>query len=214
VDKKSKLKWVGAAVVALIGLTAGRAQALTGTSSYLEIDVSISQTLSVNVNATTSFGVSTYTITWAGTPTIAAGSTVTVTNDSGYFAEMWKLSTYATSLDANTGATGWTINNTPGIEQVEVQATFGAPVGQSNGCTATDWTNPAVGYEPALSTTLQTYTNAVFNETTNLTGIGPDNLSTNRMNAGSSRELCWRMTMPTSTGLTHNQIVPIVVTAF
>jgi hypothetical protein len=34
------------------------------------------------------------------------------------------------------------------------------------------------------------------------------------MNAGSSRALCWKMTMPTSTSFTGTQVVPIIVTAF
>ena len=34
------------------------------------------------------------------------------------------------------------------------------------------------------------------------------------MNAGSQRQLCWQLTMPTSTSFTNAQIVPVVVTAF
>ena len=210
-NSKSRLKWLGAAVVALLGL-AGRANALSGTSSFLNIDVTIVQTLSVSVNTV---GVSSQTVSWNGTSTVSQASTVTVTNDSGFFAEQWNLRTYATSLDATTGAAGWTIGATPGVEQVELQATFGKSAGVSGECLSTNWTNPSAGFEPALSnTTPITYTSAVLNDVTGLAGIGPDNAGTNKMNAGSKRELCWRLSMPTSTALTNQQIVPIIVTAF
>jgi len=45
-------------------------------------------------------------------------------------------------------------------------------------------------------------------------GYQPDNTSTGRMNAGSSRALCWKLSMPTSTSFTNVQIVPVIVTAF
>ena len=208
---KSKLKWLGAAAVALLGL-AGTAGANTGTSSYLNIDVTIVQTLSVSVNTVNT---SSQTVIWNGGATVTQASTVTVTNDSGYFAEQWNLRTYATSLDQTNGAAGWTIGATPGVEQVELQATFGKSAGVSAECGSTSWTNPSAGFEPALSnTTPVTYTSTVLNDVTGLAGIGPDNGATNKLNAGSQRELCWRLSMPTSTSLTNQQIVPIVVTAF
>ena len=202
------MKWL-AAVVTLLGLAAGRAEALTGTSSYLNIDVTIVQTLSVAVNTVNTSSMS---VTWNGTATVTPVSTTTVTNDSGYFAEQWKLGTYATSLDVTNGLAGWTISNTPGIDQVELQATFSKSAAAAGDCATMFVTNPSAGYQPALAVAPVNYTAAVLNDVTN-GGIGPDNGS-NQLNAGSHRALCWRLTMPKSTSLTHQQMVPIIVTAF
>ena len=206
---KGKMKWLGAAVVALLGLAAGRAEAITGTSSYLNIDVTITNNLSVSVSAGHS---STMTVTWTGTPTILAGSTATVTNDSGYISERWQLSSTASSWDSVTGNAGWTIASTVGTDQVKVQAVFGAS-GMANSCAAAaSWANTAI--VPALTSATQTPYTATILADTGLGTVTPDNAVTNRMNAGSSRGLCWQLSMPTSTSVTGTQVVPVIVTAF
>jgi hypothetical protein len=211
VKTKTQAKWLGAAVVALLGLAAGRAEAGAGNASYLNIDVTITQTLSVAVNTVNT---STMSQTWSGGATITSvlGATATVTNDSGFFAEQWKLSTFATSFDQTTGAAGWAIGTLPGVEQIEVQAVFGDS-GGATPCTSAHWNFPT--FEKALSnTTPLTYTVTQLSDFTGLGGPGPDNTANNKMSAGSHRSLCWQLSMPTSTALVHPQVVPIIVTAF
>ena len=206
---KSKMKWLGAAVAALLGLAAGRAEALTGTSSYLNIDVTIVKTLSVSVNTV---NLSSQAVTWSGGATIVSPSTVTVTNDSGFFAESWKLNTLANAFDAVAGGAGWAIATTPGIDTVEIQAVFG-PTVTGTDCTGAHFATPSV--EPALTAGTVGYTSTVLNDVTWTGGsgtFGPD--SGTLLNAGSSRPLCWKMSMPTSNSKTNQQIVPIIVTAF
>ena len=209
---KMKAKWAGAALLALMGLAAGRAEAGQGTSSYLYIDVTIATTLSVSVN---NVGASSVAVTWTGTPTLAATSIATVDNDTGFLAERWELKTTGFSADATTGLTGWTIAGAPALETVEVQAVF---VSNSGGCplaSAAEWNNPLIA--PALTTLQTAYGPANLLADSQLGGVPaatePDGPS-NRMNAGSTRGLCWKLGMPSSTGLTNAQIVPVIVTAF
>jgi hypothetical protein len=209
VKNQSKAKWLGAAVGALMALTAGSAKAGAGSPSYLNIDVTINSTLSVSVNTV---NVSSQAVTWSGASTLTQASTATVTNDSGFFAEQWKLSTYPASKDATDGSAGWTIATTPGVEQVELQAVFGDSAGGTS-CTLANYSFASVA-KPLSNTTPLTYTLNQLNDATGLSGTGPDNTSTNKMNAGSKRSLCWRLSMPTSTALTNAQVVPVIVTAF
>ena len=132
--KTTKMKVLGAALLtAAAVMLGGKARAAgVGSPSYLNIDVSITNNLSVSVSAGHS---STMTVTWTGTPTILAGSTATVTNDSGYISERWELSSTASSWDSVTGNAGWTIASTVGTDQVKVQAVFGAS-GMANSCAA------------------------------------------------------------------------------
>ena len=102
-----KMKWLGAAAL-LLGLTAVSAQA-ANPSAYLNIDVTITNNVSVSVNGTQS---STQTVTWSGQTTLTAASTATIANDSGYLSERWELTTTANSWDSATGAAGWTIGAT------------------------------------------------------------------------------------------------------
>src|SRR5471030_2023877 len=96
----TKTKWLGAALLALLGLAAGRAEAGQGTSSYLYIDVTITNTLSVSVN---SVGASTQSVTWSGATALGAAATPNVTNDTGYIAEKWELKTTGFSADSTNG---------------------------------------------------------------------------------------------------------------
>jgi len=212
-NMKPKAKWLGAALLALTGLAAGRAEAGQGTSSYLYIDVTITRTVSVSIN---SVGASTQNVTWNGQTALAAASIASVDNDSGFFSEGWKLDTTQYSADASNGATGWTIGSAPGLETVELQAVFVSATGGCPLATGTEWTNALIA--PALTTTLQQYgpSNLFADSTWGSGGANaePSNTTTNQMIAGGSRGLCWRLGMPTSTGLTDNQLVPVIVTAF
>jgi len=209
VKTKNKMKWLGAALLAAMGL-AGRANAGQGTSSYLYIDVTITNTLSVSVN---SVGASTAAVTWSGAAALGATSVATVTNDTGYVAERWELKTAQYSADSTNGATGWTIGAAPGLETVEVQAVF---VSAAGGCPLTsgsEWSNALIA--PALTTSQTLYTSSLLADSALGGALAqPDNLSTYRMNAASSRGLCWRLGMPTSTALANAQIVPVIVTAY
>ncbi len=204
---KTKL---GAALLALMALAVGRAEAGVGSPSYLYIDVTITNTLSVSVN---SLAASTAAVTWSGAASLGQTAVATVTNDTGYLSERWELKTSAFSADSTNGATGWTVAGAPGVEAVEVQAVFVSPTGNCPALAASEWSNALIA--PALTTTNQAYTASLFADT----AVGgasaqPDNTSTTKMNAGSSRGLCWKLGMPTSTALTNPQIVPVVVTAF
>jgi hypothetical protein len=211
---RMNVKGLGMAL-ALLGLTAASARAAgVGNPSYLLIDVTITNNLSVSVSG---FNKSTQTITWNGEATLAATSTATVTNDAGYVSERWELTTTPTSWDSVSGATGWVIGATQAADQVKLQAVFGASGIANSACTgATLFGDSTVA--PALLNGVQTqYTQTVLADS--IVGAGgvvarPDNAGTNRMLAGRERALCWQMTMPTSTSFVGTQVVPIVVTAF
>ena len=207
---KIRKKWMWTALLALMGLAASSAQAGQGTSSYLYIDVTITNTLSVSGN---SVGASTAAVTWAGASALGATSVATVSNDTGYVAERWELKTTAYSADSTNGATGWTIGSAPGVETVELQAVFVSALGGCPLTTAPEWTNALIA--PALTTTQTLYTSSLLADTSLGGALAqPDNTSTYRMNAGSNRGLCWRLGMPTSTALSNAQLVPVVVTAY
>jgi hypothetical protein len=78
---------------------------------------------------------------------------------------------------------------------------------------ASEWGNALIA--PALTTVQQGYTASLFADSA-LGGAAakPDNPVTSKMNAGSSRGLCWKLGMPSSTALANPQIVPVIVTAF
>jgi hypothetical protein len=212
VKTKTQMKtmWLGAAVLGLAALTAGRAEAAA--SSNLNIDVTISANVSVAVNTVAS---STQTVPWSGGNLL--GSSATVTNDSTYFASQWKLSTTANSWDSGTGAAGWAIGSSAAADQLKLQAVFGPATTPAN-CTGALFASAVVA--PALSNT--TPLNYTATQLADVTGLGggtaagtvPDGASSFKMNAGSARGLCWKMTMPTSTSFTGTQVVPIIVTAF
>ena len=212
---KTRMKWTWLGVVALVGLAAARAQAVgVGTPSYLNIDVTITNNLSVSVIGVHS---ATQTATWAGEAALTADSTATVTNDSGYVSERWELTTTANSWDSTSGAAGWAIGTSAASDQVKLQAVFGASGIAANSCSGSSLFGDN-NVAPALTNGVQTaYTQSVLADS--IVGSGslaarPDNASNNRMLAGRERALCWKLTMPTSTSFTGHQIVPIVVTAF
>ena len=197
----NKAKWLGAALLAAMAMTAARASAATS-PSYLNINVTISNNLSVTVDT---LQTSSQTVSWSGAATLVAAATATVVNDSGYISERWSLSTTASSFDLATGAAA--------ADQVALQAVFG-PAGVAAGvCSGAIWSNGTSA--PVLSTSQTQYTQTVLADT--LTSAGayqPDMVASNRVSAGTTRALCWKLAMPTSTSITGTQVVPVVVTAF
>jgi hypothetical protein len=209
---KTRMKMLGA-VVAMLGMTAVSARA-ANPSAYLNIDVTITNNVSVSVNGVQS---ATQTVTWNGTQTLTPAVAATVANDSGYLSERWELTTTPNSWDSVSGSAGWVIGATQAADQVKLQAVFGASSIGAGSCTgATLFGNNVVA--PALTSATQTqYTQVILADT--IVGAGgatarPDSATTDRMVAGGSRKLCWQLTMPTSTSLTGTQVVPVIVTAF
>ena len=206
-----KTAWLGA--VLALGMTAVRAQA-ANPSAYLNIDVTIVNNVSVSVIGVQS---ATQAVTWSGQTTLTAGSTATVTNDSGFVSERWELTTTANSWDSGTGAAGWTIAGSEGADQVKLQAVFGASGIAAGSCSGASLFGNSV-VAPALTSATQTqYTQTILADT--ILGSGgsparPDSATTNKMLAGRSRALCWMLTMPTSTSFTGTQVVPVIVTAY
>ena len=222
--KTNRWKWLSAIVIAMIGF-AGKAQAGQGTSSYLNIDVTISASLSVAVDAVNS---STYAVTWTGTPNqlLTSPSSATVTNDSGILTERWKLFTNANSLNTAGGAGTWAIGASTmivGADTFVIQAVFASSNTASAGCAAVTstgtWSNLTTA--PILTTSIGAglqYTTAgqlVANDSM-LNGTASPDVATNSgsMLGGSKRALCWRLITPSSTGTTQTQNVQIMVAAY
>jgi hypothetical protein len=204
---KTKAKWLGAVLAAAAVLAAGRAEAAN--PAYLYIDVTIVSNLSVAVAGSAA---STATVNWSGTNVAASGVGAQVSNTSAYIAERWELTTSANSADSTNGNPGWTIGSAPASETAELQALF---VSAANVCpplAAAEWTSATVA--PALLSSQQAwYTSTTLVDSALGTAL-PDIAATSRMNPSSVRGLCWHLDGPTSTALTHMQIVPVVVTAF
>ena len=212
--KTRKKTLLGAALLIGAALWSGRAEAApVGNPSYLNIDVTIANNLSVSVS-----NVRTSSVTQAFTgpgAAVQAASTATITNDSGYIAERWELSAPATTFDSPTGSAGWAIGTVAGPDQVKVQAVFGAAGTANNACSGASFGSSTIA--PALTSATQTpYTTTVLADSAlgGYPAAQPDSTTSLKMNAGSSRALCWQLTLPTSTSFTGDQVVPIIVTAF
>ena len=223
--KTTKRKWLGAALLALLGLAAGRAQATSSTAT-LNIDVTITAAMSVNISG----GVyaATETANWNGVlSSVTATSSVTVTNDSSIVTERWKLSTATYSW--TTGGSTWTIvssSSNLGADSVAVQAVFGSSNTVINGCTAVTssgtWNSSTVA--PPLTTTGAQYTSAGEFASPELAAggglTGPDTnaslgeMYTSNVTGYGARALCWRIVMPPTTSVTQTQVVPVIVTAY
>ena len=222
-------------LTALAGLltAAGQAQAVgVGPVSRLNIDVTISQNLSVAVNDVITSTVST---TWdasiANDKLVPTGlSTSTVRNDSGAQTEKWALATNLTSLNTQGGAQTWALDTTttslPGADEFAVQAVFGSSNTVAGGCpsaTSNDWDQ---AYAKALTNSNQTYGDSAAGNfaassgdapLTNLGTAAPDSTDgsfVTRLKANSKRALCWRIIAPNSTSTSQQQNVQIIVTAW
>ena len=210
---KTKLKLMGTALAAVAALS-GRAGAVgVGNPSYLNIDVTVTSNLSVSVSTVR---VSSQAAgTWNGTPGafMQAAATATITNDSGYISERWGLSAPTNAFDSGTGNPTWTIGGASGVDTVVLQATLGGAASTDAQCAASQSWNGGVIAPALTNATLTEYTSTQLVDTS-MAAATPDIVATNRMNAGSSRALCWRLTMPTSTSFTGIEVVPMIVTAF
>src|SRR5579859_3668262 len=159
-----KQKWLGAALLAMAGLTS-QARAAATTPAYLNIDVTITASKSVTVNGA---GSSTATVfNWNGTPNqlVTVASTATVQNNSGILSEGWELSTNANSIDTTGGGQTWALaasTASVGADQFGLQAVFGSSSKEAGGCPvagSADWNNstmaPSLTAAPAQYTTTQ-----------------------------------------------------------
>ena len=214
--KKTTKAWaalLGLLVLAGWGLKAEAAG--VGNPSYLNIDVTITSSLSVAVdNANTS----TYTVTWSGVPNqpIAAPSTATVRNDTGILSESWKLSTNANSMDTTGAGQQWALassTSSVGADQYAVQAVFGSS--HTATCSSLgEWVNSTIA-PPLSAASPVTYTSTVLAATSlNSNGSYAPDQASGLMYANSQRALCWRAIMPASTSTQNKQNIQVVVTAF
>ena len=223
--KTKSMKWASAAAVIAALAWLAPAKANAANPAYLNIDVSVTETLSVAVNGV---GTSSVTANWntANPNQLIVGSSATVLNNSGG-PETWELSTNANSIDGGSQGS-WTLVTTtasaPGSNSFAVQAVFGssstaAGNGAGNGsagCPLTSSTDWNASFAPPLTSGVVAYSNTKFADSS-LTYQGTPNTD-GSPNAGdllntSARALCWRLEMPSATTITDTQNVQVIVTA-
>ena len=217
--KTQMKKWTLGLSLGVIGLWVGTSKAKAANPAVLNIDVTVTASLSVNVN-----GVASSSVTasgWSPTNTkLVSASSATVTNDSTGLTEKWALSTDTTSIDQGT-AGSWTLLTStlsaPGNDQFALQAVFGSTNTTVGGCpsaTSGDWN---VAASTPISVNPQTYTDSTFADSTLSIGgasANPDNSpNPGDMFANSYRALCWRIDGPTGITQTDEQNIQIIVTA-
>jgi hypothetical protein len=211
IGKKTRL----ALGLALAGLTAGAAEAAT--TARLNINVSITQNLSVAVNDAVT---STQTVNWnTSTPNdrLVSPSTSTVLNDSGAQTERWQLSTQ-NSISAS-GVDNWAIaasSTAVGANEFALQAVFGSSNTAAGGCPAFNSSEWDSATADLVTGAPQTYDSTRFVAASLNAGGGtpnPDVAASGRMFAGSFRALCWRVVTPASTNATDTQNIQLYVTA-
>jgi hypothetical protein len=197
----------------------GRAEANNNITARLNIDVSITANLSVAVNDAVT---STQTVNWnTGTANqpLVSPTTNTVLNDSGGQTERWQLSTNANSINTANNADVWAVSTDSaavGANAFALQAVLGSSNTASGGCPAagaSDWNQTSAN---EISAAQQTYTSALFADSTLNTGGGlfdPDVAGSGRMFAGGKRALCWRVITPSSTDSVDTQNIQLTVTA-
>ena len=215
-----RMKWTSAAAVlaALAWLVPAKAHAAN--PAYLNIDVSVTEVLSVTVNGVASSSV---TASWnSSVPnSLIVGSSATVVNTAGG-PEKWELSSDTNSIDTGSQNISWTLVTTtasaPGTNQFAVQAVFGSSNtanvgGNCISASSSDWN---ASYATPLTTTPAVYSNALFADSSlNASGTyQPDNtpLTGDLLNT-SQRALCWRLEMPAATTTTDTQNIQVIVTA-
>jgi hypothetical protein len=211
-----------AAAALALALLAGGAQAASNVTARLNIDVSITQNLSVAVNTVGGVTTSTQTVNWnTGTANaqLVSPTTSTVLNDSGGQTERWQLSTNANSINTANNAEVWAVSTDSaavGANAFALQAVFGSSNTAPGNCPAagsSDWNQDSAN---ELSAAQQTYTSALFADAS-LNAAGgtpnPDVAGSGRMRAGSFRALCWRVITPSSTDSVDTQNIQLTVTA-
>ena len=222
-------RWLAAAALVVIGMTANRSYAAT--TSYLNIEVTINQSLAVQVNYLDVGSTQNWANNWSATHSSETStSSATVTNNSGGLIERWMLSTYAKSNPTGT-AVQWSISATTnsaslGTDKFALLAQF-IPQGGGTGCPAlwdTSWTVSTMSivgsgvpqfYGQPFDGTRYWYTSAQGSS-------GPDVTATFQMDPVSmggtygQRGLCWKLMGPPATtvsGSNVNETVQLVVTA-
>ena len=213
-----KMKWLAAALIALIG-PAGKAGAAT--TAYLNIDVTFSNAMSVTVNSVNS---STYTVNW----TLAneellpvSGSSATVSNNS-VATERWKLYTNPNSLPVS--GSSWTAvasSAAVGADEFTVQAVFGSSNTVDCAALTAALTWNLIANAQVLTTSFATglqYTFAGALASPQLTNNGtqlPDTATNSgSMYGGRKRALCWRVIAPLTTVATNTQNIQVIVAAY
>ena len=214
--KKTTMVW--GLALGLLGMAAG-AQAAATNPARLNINVTITQNLSVKVNAADT---STHTVNWntaTANERLVSVATSTVLNDSGAQTERWQLSTNANSINTALGAQTWAVSSdssTVGAEQFALQAVFGSSNTAAGGCPAFNAASWDLDTAAEITATPATYTSSLFADASlnNLGGTpNPDVAGNGRMFAGSFRALCWRVITPATTATTDTQNVQLIVTA-
>ena len=218
--KTTGWKWLGAALLAVAGLS-GQARA-AATTSYLNIDVTISGTKSVTVNGVASSTDAT-SVSWT-TPNqvVPAPATTTVRNTSGVLNESWELSTNASALSAGVAWSQGGSSTTVGTDVFALQAVFGSSNTTAGQCAGSaSWGSgtiaPLLTASPVLYNTAGTFADSALN-TNGL--FNPDTGSTmfayNATTGAGQRALCWRLIMPQTTTATSGTVenIQVVVTAF
>ena len=224
-----KIKWrprVLAPALALLGLCIGRAQATGSPLAALNIDVTISGSISVQVDNAAS---STYTAAgWSSTNRVlVSASTATVINDSGGLNEQWYLATNAASINTAGNAPTWSLVVSTNIADVSGQAFALQAVFVSSAATqcpvASDSTWASAVVAPALSTDPALFTSTQFADTQYDAVRGgsalPETASNNTVWAYNSatgngrRGLCWRFLGPNSAFTPDTQNIQVIVTA-
>ena len=215
--KTQKITRVWGLTMGLLAMTAA-AHAVTTNPARLNINVTITQNLSVLVNEVAS---STQTVPWNTANVndrLVSPSSATVRNDSGAQTERWQLSTNVNSIPA-AGTDAWAVSSDSsavGAEQFALQAVFGSSNTASNACPAFnsgDWDQASA---TEVTNSLVTYTSSVFADASLNNGGGtpnPDVAGSGRMVANSKRALCWRVITPASTVATSDQTIQVIVTA-
>ena len=218
-------KWI-LATAALMLAALGAKDASAATSAALNIDVQVTQNLSVNVNG---YATSTDTlVSWnTASPNakLVAASSSTVTNDSGAQTEKWALSTNATSIDQGS-AGSWSLSSSSssvGADAFALQAVFGSSATAQGACpngTSSDWDS---AFAQPLTASPVTYTHTTFADSSlnnggngSLSLYNPDTASgagDGRMQAANHRALCWRIIAPQTSSTVDTQNVQVIVTA-
>ena len=217
--KTQMKKWMFGMSLIVGAMWIGQGKAKAANPAVLNIDVTVTASLSVNVN-----GYASSTVTaggWSPTNTkLVSASSATVTNDSTGLTEKWALSTDTTSIDQGSAGVWTLLTSTlsaPGNDQFALQAVFGSTNTTAGGCpiaTSPDWN---VAASTPISVNPQTYTNSVFADSSLSIGgasADPDNSpNPGDMFASSYRALCWRIDGPAGVTQTDEQNIQIIVTA-
>ena len=212
-----------APALALLGLCIGRAQATGSPLAALNIDVTISASVSVQVDGAAS---SSYTTSAWSSPNHRIQPAILVaqvTNNSSGLSEQWWLSTNPTSINTVGNPRTWSLVVSTNIADVgadsfAVQAVFISSA--SSSCPfigAAVWNSTTTA--PALSTVPALYTSTRFADSEYGGNYAPETKSNSTVWAYNSatgnglRGICWFVTGPASSVTPDRQNIQVIVTA-